>query len=356
MKKIITFPQMGNLKISVKSFLRELGFEMVVPPDNSQKTLDLGVKYSPEHACLPLKITLGNFIEALEQGANVILMAGGIGPCRLGYYAEVQREILNDLGYDFKMCSLEPNLKETYYTLRYLGVSIPRLIKGLTLTIKKIRAIDEVNKLVAKTRAREKKEGQVDRLFNEFLKELDEIMSIRKINKIKDNYYEQIKDCQGKFIRGIELKIGIVGEIYMVIDSFANLNLEKRLGQLGAVVEREIYISSWIAHFLNLTSDKELKEYARPYLENFVGGHGLHSVGDTVKYSQEGFDGVIQVGPFTCMPEIVAKTILNDVEKNEDISLMTFFMDEQRGEAGFQTRLEAFVDLLMRNKLAEEVG
>ncbi len=353
MKKIITFPHLGNLKISIKSFLQELGFEMVIPPDNTQKTLDLGVKYSPEHACLPLKITLGNFIEALEQGANVILMAGGIGPCRLGYYAEVQREILEDLGYDFKMCSLEPNLKETYHTLRYLGISIPKLIKGLVLTVKKIMAIDEVNKLAAKTRAREKKEGQVDRLFNKFLQELEETMSICRINKIKNNYYEQIKDCQGEFKRGLELKIGIVGEIYMVIDSFANLDLEKRLGQLGAVVEREIYISSWIAHFLNLANDRKMKKYAKPYLDNFVGGHGLHSVGDTVKYSREGFDGVIQVGPFTCMPEIVARTILNDVEENEDISLMTFFMDEQRGEAGFQTRLEAFVDLLIRNKIAD---
>ncbi|WP_245984511.1 acyl-CoA dehydratase activase-related protein [Biomaibacter acetigenes] len=104
----VTFPHMGNIYIPLKSFFESLGVEVVVPPPCSKKTLELGVKYSPEFACLPLKINLGNFIEALEDGADTIVMAGGIGPCRFGYYAEVQREILKDLGFEFNMVVLEP--------------------------------------------------------------------------------------------------------------------------------------------------------------------------------------------------------------------------------------------------------
>jgi len=66
------------------------------------------VAHSPEFACLPLKINIGNFIEALEKGADTIVMAGGVGPCRFGYYGQVQKEILKDLGYDFEMIILEP--------------------------------------------------------------------------------------------------------------------------------------------------------------------------------------------------------------------------------------------------------
>lgn len=71
----VTFPHMGNVYISLKAMLHHLGVEFVVPPPSSKRTMTLGVKYSPEFACLPLKINLGNYIEAYELGADTILMA-----------------------------------------------------------------------------------------------------------------------------------------------------------------------------------------------------------------------------------------------------------------------------------------
>ncbi|MFW5976598.1 MAG: CoA protein activase [Bacillota bacterium] len=352
----VTFPHMGNLDIGIKALINEVGLEPIVPPDNSKKTLDLGVKYAPEHACLPLKITLGNFIEALDKGANYILMGGGRGPCRFGYYGEVQKEILKDVGYEFEMICLEPDLKLMYRKFRELfkGCSFKDIINGLRLAVRKLSAIDEVNQLAAKSRYREENEGEIDSIFNKFLVSIDRASAVRKIKKIKKNYKEKIRNSLGDFKRSVKLKIGIVGEIYMVIEPFANLEIEKKLGQLGVLVDREIYITSWLKEFLNIGKhNKIVKKFASSYLKNFVGGHGIHSVGDTVRYSREKFDGVIQLGPFTCMPEIVAKTILNEVEAKEDISVLTFFMDEHRGEAGFKTRLEAFVDLLERKKRTE---
>ena len=59
---------------------------------------------------------------------------------------------------------------------------------------------------------------------------------------------------------------------------------------------------------------------------------------------------MVQLGPFTCMPEIVARSILPAVSKAEGIPVLTFFFDEHSADAGIQTRLEAFVDLLERKK------
>lgn len=120
----ITFPHMGFMHIPLKSLLQGLHREVVVPPPISERTLALGVKYAPEFACLPLKIGLGNYIEALEAGADTILMAGGWGPCRFGYYAQVQRDILRDLGYDFHMVILEApdsRLSQLLHQLKQLG-------------------------------------------------------------------------------------------------------------------------------------------------------------------------------------------------------------------------------------------
>ena len=67
-------------------------------------------------------------------------------------------------------------------------------------------------------------------------------------------------------------------------------------------------------------------------------------------YARQGYDGVIQLAPFTCIPEIVAKGVLPSVSRDLDIPIISFFLDEQTGEAGFRTRLEAFVDLLVRRR------
>lgn len=81
-----------------------------------------------------------------------------------------------------------------------------------------------------------------------------------------------------------------------------------------------------------------------------VGGHGQNSIGETILYAKRGFDGVVQLAPFSCIPEIVAKSILPKVSKDYNIPVLTFFLDEQTGEEGIKTRLEAFVDLLRQKK------
>lgn len=92
------------------------------------------------------------------------------------------------------------------------------------------------------------------------------------------------------------------------------------------------------------------REAACPYLCEMIGGHGQDTVGHTVMYAHDGYDGVVQLAPFTCIPEIVAKGVLPSVSLDLDIPIISFFLDEQTGEAGFRTRLEAFVDLLVRRR------
>ena len=63
-------------------------------------------------------------------------------------------------------------------------------------------------------------------------------------------------------------------------------------------------------------------------------------------------DGVIQLLPFTCMPEIVAQSITPAVSAAYQLPILTLVIDEHSAEAGMMTRLEAFVDLLQRKRAA----
>ena len=147
--------------------------------------------------------------------------------------------------------------------------------------------------------------------------------------------------------------MGLVGEIYVAAEPFVNLRLEERLGYLGVEVVRTIHLPQWVEdhifkNALGLYKQASLKRSAAGYLEGFVGGHGLESVARSVDLARQELDGIIHILPPTCMPEVIAQGILPKVSADKGIPIMSLVVDEHGGEIGFQTRLEAFVDLLQR--------
>ena len=68
MNRIISFPHLGNYYIAFEYFLSNATkCKVIVPPDTTKKTIELGAKYSPDFVCVPFKYNLGNYIEALER-------------------------------------------------------------------------------------------------------------------------------------------------------------------------------------------------------------------------------------------------------------------------------------------------
>lgn len=359
-----TFPHMGNLTISLKAMLQFLGVEVVSPPPSSKKTLTLGVKHGPEFACMPLKLNLGNFIEAYELGADTIIMAGGCGPCRFGYYAQIEHAILKDIGCELQLIVLEPperHISELLVKIKRIAGNRSwwQVVQAIRFGYQKARAVDEVEMAAFRARPRELSPGATDVAYNEALDLIDRASSRNKLMVAQEKAVEIMAGVAVDKGRPV-LKVGIIGEIYTLLEPFSNQYLERHLGRLGAEVDRAIYLSEWVNDHLlmglvkGLRSKKEACDAAHPYLRHFVGGHGQETVGSAVNYAKAGYDGLIQVFPFTCMPEIVAESILPEVSANYGIPILTLIMDEHSGEAGMVTRLEAFTDLLARKKETKE--
>ena len=362
----ITFPHMGNTYIVAKALLDDLGIEYIIPPFNNKRGLELGTRIAPELACLPLKITLGNLIQAFEQGADTVLMAGGCGPCRFGYYCEMQKEILNDNGYKMDMITLElPNgdIKEFIRRIKKLagGFKPYRILRGLKNATQVSIMVDELERLCFRIRPREIESGSTDKIYNAFRHNVKNVFGSRAIK-------EFIRETEDKLMK-IEtdrefqpFKVGIVGEIYTTIDSYTSFDIQTRLGGMGAEVHREVTVSEWIVEHilknaLHLPRNLDYVRASEKYLGAMIGGHAQDTIGNTVIYSEKGFDGVIQIYPLTCMPEIVAESILPKVERDYDIPVLTLIIDEMTGEAGYMTRVEAFIDLLTkRRERVESVG
>ena len=103
--RVFSFPHMGNYCVVVENMLRHIfkNHKNLVPPA-VPKTLELGSKHSPDFVCVPFKYNLGNFIEALRPA--LMSLSSRAADADTGYYAEIQEQILRDLGYKFDFIRL----------------------------------------------------------------------------------------------------------------------------------------------------------------------------------------------------------------------------------------------------------
>lgn len=360
----ITYPYMGNSHIAIKNLLERLGNEVIVPPRPSKRTLSYGTQYAPEFACLPFKILLGTYVETLEMGADTIVSTGGVGPCRAGLYTTLQEKILRSLGYEFEFITLEPpsrDLKDLYTNIKKLinrPISFKEFWRIIRFVWEQLKLFDKIEKKSFEIRPREINRGETSKSYKKCVHMISEAQNIKELKAVEREAFKIMNSIPiNEDFKPV--KVGLVGEIYVVLEPAANLEIEETLGELGVYVERSMFfthytITNAIMDIFHLAGERNVKKAAKPFYNEMCGGHGRESVGNAVLYAKRGFDGVIQLSPFTCIPEIVAKSILPSVAKQYDISVLCISLDEQTGKAGLRTRLEAFVDLLFRKRQKKE--
>lgn len=364
-KPVLGFPSMGTTVIPLKSLFRGIGARLELGSRPSSRTVALGVRHSPEFICTPYKYILGNMIEMLEAGADTLMYVDGPGLCRNSTYTQLIINVLRDLGYKFNFVTtalLEDKVVGIAKFLRRFSpdVSWSIILRELRLGIAKMGVLDEVERRVQFFRPRESPQGGVDKLWEEAMRRIDEAADLESLNRAKADMLAKInRTFIDPAIRPV--KIATTGEYYAVLDPFFNLDLERELGRLGAEVHRTLMMSDWVTGMLILEAlgfprKPHIDRAAKPYLRWDISGEGWVTIGQTVICAQNGFDGVVETLPFTCIPEIVALNILPRVSREHNIPVISFIFDEQSGRAGMKTRLEAFVDLLCRRREVREAS
>lgn len=352
----ITFPHMGPVLIYKKLFER-LGHEVIMPPRPSQRTIELGAKYSPEFICFPFKIILGSYLEALELGAEVIVTTGFIGACRAVYYGDLSERILRQLGYKVKVIVFDSPAEDFQGFLRNCREignrrPLPEVIGNLNLAIRLIYASDYFQKQITHLRPYELISGTFSRKWTEIQSLLASCVSLKHLKKVIKEARQIIAAVPIDISREI-LKVGLVGEIYLVMEGCSNNEIEEKLAKFGVEIVRKQYISNWFNHFL--FPPRKLLRAADTYLKYTVGGHEKENIGYILEFKKRGFDGIIHLLPFGCMPELVTQTIIPALATDLDLPILSLSLDEQTGWVSNMIRLEAFVELLWtRHDLLKE--
>jgi len=364
-KKIVSYPMMGNIYIPVRAILETMGAKVVLPPENNKQTFNLGIQHSQEGVCFPYKLNLGNYISAVEAGANTLLMFQAPGTCRLGNYTKMAEQVLKELGYDFEMVVFDMykgKMKQVIEKFCYVSgsKSIIRLVRGFRLGFKKFYALDAIERRLFYLRPREIISGEAEKIYKKGRKLIDEAKTRRKLKSIVKNLFEEFDKVEIDTKKDVPI-VYISGEFFVLLDPYSNMEIEKELGKMGVEVQRQIMLSDWLEHVLKPgflykkeSHRKRSLKYAKDFIKRPIGGECLESIGDAVFAARNDIDGMIHLSPFNCTPEIVAQSILPVVSEKEKIPVMSLILDEFTAKAGFLTRLEAFVDLIKRKKMKKE--
>lgn len=305
-ERIVTFPRMGSKMSGItKNFLENLGLKTIEPPKTTDKTIRLGAENCANMACYPLKQTLGNYIEAIEKGANTLLAYDTQGTCRFRQYNKLHEFILTGLDYDFEMHVLKPEN-----------------------IIKKLHDVSGASRL--------------------------------KVGKEVYQYYNELKkiDDEGSNWSYDKPNIGIIGEIFCCVDEDANQGLEEKLKRFGA----NPYNTSTTTNFMSNTIPlfnlwgigdlfkkdrlQPFKKDAEKYLEDWRVGHAFENIYNLLDLADRKVDGIVHVAPLSCMPETTIEPYIDKICSNNRIPMLRIAVDENSAEANLETRLETFVELI----------
>ena len=383
--KKIYIPYMCDHSFAVAAAFHACGVEAEVFPESDEETLYWGRKLTSGKECYPCILTTGDMVKLVkdphfDHQRAAFFMPSGNGPCRFGQYHRFHRLVLDDLGFNH-VPIYSPNQDETLYSdLGIMGSQFARLAwQGIV-------AVDLLMKKLLETRPYEKEKGKTDQVYQESLKRVCE--AILKGDDLGEALQKSIEDFNQIEVNGLGTKplIGIVGEIFVRLNRFANEDVIRKIEQFGG----EAWIApftEWILYVNTISKKRSLRKKsfsnllkvfltdyyqkkdehhlekifkghlrnfgepqtrsilrkAKPYIDSSFEGEAILSVGKTIDFARRGASGVLNIMPFTCMPGTIVSALLKRYqEENNNIPILNMAYDGQE-QTNTLTRLEAFM-------------
>ena len=187
---------------------------------------------------------------------------------------------------------------------------------------------------------------------------------------------------------GRKPRIGIVGEIFVRSNTFANDSLIRRLEALGAqcgvppfeewldyidhqrkrrnrlhleggwrdwakqklteIVQERVaepirqQFDSSIESFSRELPTQSIIDRGHKYLTPAVEGEAILSMGRVVEYAEHGFDGIVNILPFGCMPGTIVSLLLHQFRRDYGLPVLNVVVEGTK-DPGREIRFEAFL-------------
>lgn len=199
-KKHVAFPLFSHYNLCIKYFVEQaLDAEYIMQPPMTNRTMEIGSRYSPDSVYTPFKSSLGSLIDALEAGAETLKMLAYLDEMEAVYYKNCGFELHHG---DFK------NTWNLFLTSMEMAENLHDIETAYKTAKKNFAAIP--------------------------------------VNKPER-----------------PLRVGIIGEYYTAVDAFSNLNLEQKLADMGVEVHRWMSVTNRNLHYHGKNLSVEIQDYCK---------------------------------------------------------------------------------------------
>jgi len=318
------------------TFFRKLGVEVIVSPESNKVLVKQGIMNTIDEACLPLKTYMGHIIELANMNVDYIFIP--------------------------RFISVE---KHRYFCPKFLG--LPDLIKNTSLKIK----LPEILEPTINIRTN-KKEFYIEvlKLASKFNKRpLNIYNAVNAAIKVQRQYEQCIhygstykealelyESTKCKFVENaqkiLELKkqaktdsenvnIAVIGHSYILYDQHISMNLISKLEEMNCNIQTAEMLSD---NLIKIAAKRIPKDMFWTLNRELMGAAFHH-------LDHMDIDGIVMISAFACGPDAISKELIERIYKRDSrIPMLSLTIDEHTGEAGFVTRLEAFIDMIKRNR------
>ncbi len=399
-ERTLYIPYMGDPSYGLAACLRAYGQPAEVIPLADEKALLQGRQFTTGKECLPCAITTGDMLKlARSKGFDpkkaAFFMPAASGPCRFGMYGCLHRLILEYAGIkDVPVVS--PNQDSGFYAEFVDSVDgslTGRFLRSIWVAL---AGIDLIHKVILRLRPQAADPAEAQRVYddclNRWVKGLENRVSLPQMRDLMASFAGAFAAVRQSGALA-KPRIGVVGEIYVRSHPFANMDVVKRLEGLGAACDLAslaewIYYTNftrknmarrrgmWRDYFTNVVIDRvqhyierklaaplekefgslaegpieHVIELAGPYLHRSFEGEAILTVGKAVEYYTDGFGGVVNAMPFTCMPSTVVSSISRTISNAcGGMPILNLSFDGQEDPA-LPTRLEAFIEQVRQTR------
>lgn len=300
-----------------QTFWSELGYEVVISPLTNKDILNRGISHSATDLCVPVKLFHGHISYLMDQGIDILFVPRMVNVGTNDTFCP-------------KFLALPEMIKCSFSTMP--AMAAPRIdIRG---QLQLFKLCSELQRQWAPRYSmwepfKKARAAQIQ--YETQLAEgklPDEIWPAFRWSNSAPQEARPSKMAAG-------LKIAVVGYPYSVYDSFINSDVLKKLHRLGVHTVTTEMIPTQKKRRYRLSKDLFW------HYSNMVVQAGLF-------WLNQGVSGLIHITNFACGPDAMVGKMLELACKQQNRPMLTLTLDEQTGQVGINTRIEAFVDMLQR--------
>ena len=284
------------------TFFQELGIETVISPHTNKTLMDAGSHYAIDENCLSSKLFFGH-VSALEGKCDAVFVPrianygkDGVMCSRFEGLYDMAVNTFRDHDIDFVTCNVDIQQKcpeEQAY-----------IMLGVSLGASKSKAREAYQKSYQAWQAAQK------------------ALIAEEEARLHDD----------------RIKILVVGHSYNLYDEYIGKPILKGIEQLDAVP---------------ICSDavdlKQAQENSLNICKSVPWIMSRELLGSIAKYHND-VDGIILLTAFPCGPDSMINEMI--IRRIKDRPILNLLLDSQDGNAGIETRLESFIDIIRFRKEA----